>query len=552
MKYLIILLFACLLGGPVAAQENNDREIFRAMQDELDRNKAELQLPGFEKPFYLSYTVGMSRQFEVVGVLGSVTNSVVIPNRGAVGIQTLLGDYSNTSDSRYTGQMPRLNGAPGEGDYRLLRRTLWLGTDAIYKMAIREKAGKEAYLKANPLAPEEAALADRTPVKPIERLIERKTPYIIEQEKTEALVRELSAIFKEYKELFNSSVSISGFDMDVYRKTTEGVTVKVPMGFVSVAARATVRTDEGVSIADGYQKLLPTPQDLPGVEELKKDIRKFADNLMALKDAPRIDEFYSGPVLFEEGACVSIFSSTLLNQGGLFAYRKPASQQLQQQVKGLDTRMGRKIIDSRLSILNYTTLDKYNGVPLLGAYEIDAEGVVPEKEMLLVDKGILKQLLNGTVPAPKTTESTGSSRFVMNNSQISYVTGPGTIHIRVDKGTKQEQMKKALIKAAKEEGLDYAYIVRKVSGASSLIYRVDVKDGRETQVRFGDLSRIDLAKVKRLREISAKESVANYVLNQAIFSSMIYPSSLLIEDVEISQSVVKPEKEPVLKFPLQR
>ena len=41
---------------------------------------------------------------------------------------------------------------------------------------------------------------------------------------------------------------------------------------------------------------------------------------------------------------------------------------------------------------NYTSLDKYDGTPLLGAYEIDAEGVIPEKEMTLVDKGILRQM----------------------------------------------------------------------------------------------------------------------------------------------------------------
>lgn len=64
----------------------------------------------------------------------------------------------------------------------------------------------------------------------------------------------------------------------------------------------------------------------------------------------------------------------------------------------------------------------------------------------------------------ETQHSTGSSRFVMTGSDIVYATAPGTIHIQVDKGTKQDKMKKALIKAAKDEGLDYAYIRRSIAG----------------------------------------------------------------------------------------
>lgn len=48
-----------------------------------------------------------------------------------------------------------------------------------------------------------------------------------------------------------------------------------------------------------------------------------------------------------------------------------------------------------MSIKNYSSLDKYNGVPLLGAYNIDAEGIVPAKEMTLVENGIFKSMLNG-------------------------------------------------------------------------------------------------------------------------------------------------------------
>lgn len=94
--------------------------------------------------------------------------------------------------------------------------------------------------------------------------------------------------------------------------------------------------------------------------------------------------------------------------------------------------------------------------------------------------------------------------------------------------------------------------MRSIAGPASRIYKVDVKDGSETQVRFGDVSAINLAKIKRVLDISSKENVSNYILNRQVLSSLIYPASVLIEDVEINKSEPKKEKEPVLKFPLQR
>ena len=512
MRYILSLLIFFLLVGPVVAQNEQDQVIFKAMQDELQRNKAELALPGMDKPFYLSFSLGRFRQFEVVGELGAITNSLELPWRGIGSSQLLLGDYNNTNDTRFVGQFMKV-GMPAEADYDMIRRNFWLVSDAAYKMALREAAAKEAALKSNPQTPEEAQLPDLV------------------------------------KEIYNSSVGISGLDMEVYKQTSEDVTMKQPVTYVNLFAQGYVTTEDGVRIGDALSILVARPQDMPSLEDLKKKVTAFAENLMKLRNAPVVEEFYSGPVLFEDGASSSIFVNNLLNQSGLFAYRKPIGQAGGRTLEG---RIGRKIIDNRLTVKNYTSLEKYDGTPLLGAYEIDAEGVIPEKEMTLVDKGILRQMLNGRVPSLKTQHSTGSSRFVMTGSDIVYVTAPGTIHIQVDKGTKQDKMKKALIKAAKDEGLDYAYIVRSIAGPASRIYKVDVKDGSETQVRFGDVSAINLAKIKRVLDISSKENVSNYILNRQVLSSLIYPASVLIEDVEINKSEPKKEKEPVLKFPLQR
>lgn len=544
--YLILLN---LIGGIHAlSAQNQDQIIFKALQDEMNRNKNELCLPGFEKPFFISYAFNRAHSFEITASLGALTSSLETPCSSVASIRLLQGDYHRNNEFRYYGQFTDIR-MPCETDYRVIRRNLWLGTDVVYKQALQEYANKMAYFKENPVAEEENYPDDLAQIKPIVYIPENRPEYQLNRQQWEDNIKELSAIFKNYPDFFNSSVAMGGTDMDIYKQTTEGSRIKYPQSYVSLSAQASVRTDEGVLFGDVWSVIAKNPDELPTMEELKKQITGFAENLMRLKNAEPISEYYSGPVLFEDDACERIFTDNLLNHNALYAQRKLDARE---SGKTLEKRMGKKIIDSRLTIRNYSSLNKYKNISLLGAYEIDAEGVVPEKEMTLVNNGILTHMLNGRYPTKRSPQSTGSSRYVLAVGKIAFTTAPGILHISAKEGLKPEKMKKALIKTAREEGLDYAYVVRKFAGQASLIYRVNVKDGTEILVRTGDFSPLNLPKLKRLAAISAKERVTNYVLHQQVLSSLICPSSILIEDVEINPSELRKSKEPVLEFPLKR
>lgn len=113
-------------------------------------------------------------------------------------------------------------------------------------------------------------------------------------------------------------------------------------------------------------------------------------------------------------------------------------------------------------------------------------------------------------------------------------------------------MKKALLKAAKEAKLENAYIVRRLAGEASLLYKVNVKTGKETQVRFGKVAAVNMSKLKNIREICSEEKVHNFLLDKGALVSMIYPSSILLNTMDISAMNVPKRKLPVLKNPLQK
>lgn len=528
-----------------AAQGNADAIIFAAMKDEQQRNLHALTLPGEAKPYYLSYTLGRYRRFQVMASLGGVTNSLLLPWSLSGGTQLFLGDYQHNSDIQYMGQIAPV-GLPQEADYDNIRRGLWQSSDQMYRYSLNTLAQKTNYLKQNPLPEAEAAVPDMQELPAATHITGRTQPYEIDMSAIENLAARLSAIFKEYKDIFNSSVVINGTDMDIYRLTTEGQQLKSPQGNVNVIVSAEIRTDDGMTLRDSYSFSAETPAGLPSEEELAKNLRSFADGLLRLKSSPLVEEYYTGPVLFEEGAVFSVFERTLLGAGGLIAMRSLAPNP-----GTLDQMLGRKIADPRITIKNYTALTEYAGQPLWGHYETDAYGVVPPKEMTLVDKGIFKNMLNGRIPTLKSPVTTGSDRFMAEPSSLVSQPNFGTVHISVEKGTSPDKLKKELLKAAKAEGLAYAYIIRRVGRGNSLVYRVNVKDGQETQMRVMQLNLPDLTKLGSLKGLSSGERVRNYMFNNTPVSA-IYPSGIIVGDVEINRPTPKTEKAPAIPAPLQR
>lgn len=145
----------------------------------------------------------------------------------------ILGDYQNNSDVSYMDKCSAQ--LPSEVDYDLIRRGLWESSDMMYKYALGAMAQKTNYLQQNPKSPDEAVLADMQQLPAVTRLQEREAKYEIDLAGLQQLVTEVSAVFKEYKDIYNSSVSVSGTEVDLYRLTTEGVQLKSPGGFVNIS-----------------------------------------------------------------------------------------------------------------------------------------------------------------------------------------------------------------------------------------------------------------------------------------------------------------------------
>ena len=280
---------------------DGDEAIFGAMDEELRRNMAGLSLPGEAKPYYLSYVLTRYRQWQIAGSLGGIFYSTVTPWQSSGGVQVMLGNYQHNSDIQYMGQVAPVQ-LPAELDGYNIRRGFWETSDLMYRFSLQVMARKIAHLKSNPLPPAEAAVPDMQQLPAVTKMVERPRPFEVDLAALEGMVKELSALFKDYKELFNSNVMLVAVEQDNYRLTSENVRLKFPLGLVGLTVSASVRTTDGSTVSDVLAiSSLDNPADLPSIEELKKKVKDFADNLMELKETPMIEEYYTGPVLFEGG-----------------------------------------------------------------------------------------------------------------------------------------------------------------------------------------------------------------------------------------------------------
>jgi hypothetical protein len=274
-------------------------------------------------------------------------------------------------------------------------------------------------------------------------------------------------------------------------------------------------------------------------------------------------------VLLEDQAVAEFFAQRLFGgNGGLLAHRQPIISNAGAGYRSssdetLDDRIGRRILSRDLSIKAMPSLKKFNGIKLLGSYEVDAEGVRPPSELVLVENGMLKTLLSNRTPTRKVRSSNGHERPVISGYSTTKMLGPSVIRVSTSEGKSGEQLKRELIERARGEGLDYGLLVRSLHpqfigsgslswmglttgkrGSSSLtrpllVYRVYVEDGHEELIRSVQLDDISISTLRHILGVAEKQFVYNTQATiqwrSGIPASFIVPEAILLEELDIKK-----------------
>ena len=595
-----------LTTGPIIADSSTKDIIIKAMKDEMARNIEQLKLEKLGAPFFISYTIRDVKTTEIKASLGSITSSEDRHFRNH-SVKVMVGSYKSNNENFFDMSggswrntlLRNADRLPLEDNYNGIRRALWIATDNAYKKAAEQFERKKGALKQQSLSEDLTTLVDfskSSAMKHIQFLEILK----IDQLHWEEAAKEISSLFIKYPDIFTSEVRIYFYQGNEYHLNSEGTELVRPLTLAAIQINANTQAEDGEELTDHVLHYCCSPSDLPSKNDLKKETILLAKQLVSLRTAPVFDESYTGPIMFEGQAAAEMFAQRLFQaKNGLLAVRKPivndprALNMVNQQYgESLENRIGRRITSRDLTIKAKPRLEEFKNIKFIGHYTVDTEGIQPPEKVTLVENGILQTLLNNRIPTIKVKESNGHQRSVIgegwyNSSRL----GPSVINITSSKGKSDKSIKKDLIQLAKDEGLEYGLLVRKIESPVSgntlssqrspffspgsreklisdpiYVYRVYVKDGREELVRSVQLDDISISALRHLIGVSKKQVVYNILMPtggqerysyssnlRGIPSTFITPHSLILEELEVKKEErIYTPKLPCVASPLKK
>jgi predicted Zn-dependent protease len=189
-------------------------------------------------------------------------------------------------------------------------------------------------------------------------------------------------------------------------------------------------------------------------------------------------------------------------------------------------------------------LKTFDGIALVGAYDVDDEGVPAQSVDLIVD-GKLQNYLIGREPVRDFPQSNGHGR--------AGITGPprpsiAVLKITAKDGVSNDELMHKLIEMAKDRGLKNVYYVETLGGALAprLLYRIGT-DGKRDLVRGAVLDDLDQRALRSGIEAAGKDL---YVANSdgEVPTTVLGPA-LLMGDVTVKRANETNDKLPFYPAP---
>ncbi|MGA8168352.1 MAG: metallopeptidase TldD-related protein [Candidatus Acidiferrales bacterium] len=591
---LAMLAAACAFALPAAAQSDNDHTL-EAMQDEMNRSVARLQLDNQQKPYFIQYRIVDVDVRSITASFGTLFSSIHDRHR-LMFVDVRVGnsqlDSSNfISQNEFQGSSSSAGEVGIDRDYNSLRQDLWQATDFAYKDALVQFSNKQAFLNSLSRPPEipdfslEPALVDVEPL-----VAPDWTSRNWEEE-----ARQASKVLRGFPDLYSSRIHYYLVYTTYYLLTSEGTKLRISHSDAGIEASLDTQATDGMPLHDFYSNYAAAPAGLPQPGDVSKGLIQIAQQLEALRTAPNVDD-YEGPVLFDAPAAGSLLAQAL--EPSLSGARPPLSNvpafdQMMQQEGGHSDWSGRinqRVLPLNVSLIDDPSAKDFQGQPLLGGYTIDDEGVRAER-VSVVENGILKNLLMSRRPGPDFSLSNGHGR-----SALAILSPPtpvsSNLFFQATDTMNPADLRKKFLDLCRADGQKWCIEVKRmdnpalasqtqqdftdiISGLAEglsggdrlplLVYRVYVDDGHEELVRGPRISALDLRAFRSLAGIGSDFSVFNFMQNGAagfagtaldtfgsvedgIPSSIVAPS-LLLEDVEIRGYHGEPRRLPLLPIP---
>jgi predicted Zn-dependent protease len=529
----------CAPSLATAQQTRADAEkdpLLKAMLTELDRSKSELQLKDFAKPFFIQYRIEDIDDFETKAEFGATEGADHTHERVAR-ITVRVGDYKTDS-----------SGGRGDGALELaalgddpvaIRTALWAATDQAYKAALSAYSAKQAALKQVQTPPQADDFSKETPlvslVDPLKLKVD-ESMWVDRVSRASGLYRTDATVKSGEHDVQYSSANFHARVTTIWLVNNEGTIVRKSEAEYQEGFGVGTQAADGMRLDRSYSSTGGTLKDLDAPEVFEKHAVEEIASLTDLRKAPLVEEEYHGPVLLSADAGTDTLRALL--GSGITATRPKLGTEARTNGPFASSYHARVLPES-LDAVDDPKLNTYQGKGLVGAYDVDDDGV-PAQPVKLIAEGKLEGYLIGREPVKDFPHSNGHARAGIAGAARPSI---GVLKVTAKDGLTDEELNKKLLDLAKDRGLKTVYYVQTLGGEMRprLLYRVSL-DGKRELVRGAALDDLDQRALRSSVEAAGKDLwVANYF--GEVPETVLGPA-LLMNDVTIKRANEKNEKLP--------
>ncbi|HEY1160360.1 MAG TPA: metallopeptidase TldD-related protein [Terracidiphilus sp.] len=535
------LMVACLCVPSLSAaqQTRADAEkdpLLKAMLEELDRSMSQLQLKGFEKPFFIQYRIEDVDNYETKAEFGASEGSQHNHQRVAR-ITVRVGDYkTDSSGGRGDGSLQL---AALDDDPIAVRSALWTATDTAYKSALAAYAQKQAELKqvqtppqADDFSKEKAVILLAEPMK-----LKLDEPVWVERvAKASGLYRTDAQVKASQHDVQYSTAEFHARVTTTWLVTSEGTIVRKPAAEYQEAIGVGTQAADGMRLDRSYASTGNSLNDLDAPEAFEKHAVGLIASLTDLRKAPLVDEEYHGPLLLSSDAGADTLRALLAS--GVTGTRPKLGTEARTNGPFASSYHARVLPDF-LDVVDDPGLKSFDGKGLVGTYAVDDEGV-PAQAVKLVTEGKLENYLIGREPVRDFPQSNGHGRAGITGAPRPSI---GVLKVTAKDGLTDEELNRKLLDLGKDRGLKRVYFVETLGGELTprLLYRVS-PDGKRELVRGAELDDLDQRALRSSVEAAGKDLwVTNYFGDVPV---TVLAPALLLQDATVKRANEKNEKLP--------
>jgi len=510
--------------------------LLEAMLIELDRSKAQLRMDQVQAPYFIEYRVNDVEDHAFEAAFGALRENQHAHYR-VLRVVVRIGDYKQ--DSFYGRGEGESTILPLDNDPIALRHQIWLATDDAYKAAGQALAEKQAALKQ--------FTADANPVDDF-----AKSPQLIAVEPTVAAkideaawkkaLEDVTNLYRQYPDVQSVTASARFSAINEYLVNSEGSVARNGKTTYSVQINGTAQAPDGMRLSRTPAYVVSRMEELPSHEALMTDAKKMLDTVVALRQAPIVEEEYRGPVLFAADAANDVVASLI---GQNVIGRKPQLGKPNRTVGAFATSYKARVLPNFLSLLDDPTMKDFQGKSLIGSYSVDSEGVKAQP-VNAIENGTLTNYLVGREPLRDFPVSNGHGRASAGSPA-----GPslGVLLLKSSEPQAAADLKKKVIQMVTEQGKPYGYRVETLGPGNTprLLYRVYANDGHEELVRGAVFSELD-TRALRTAVIAAGDDPLVSNRPGGVPTTVISPS-LLFDELEVKRADTSKDKLPEYPAP---